>query len=438
MIGFLVTIVLFPLVGWSLGRRRIGEAFLFGAGFTGSFLFLAGVVHVPLVAALILVAAFGVGGGVWQLKHHVWASPPRATPHFPLPTILMAIPLVALTFVAAVTPLNDFDGRAFWALKAKGIAHERAIDGPFFRGATLDPRNHYPILVPLDGAVILGITHHLDDRQLRWLYLGILAAMALLVRERIGHLVSGKAGAWSAALLVWIPQFVVQQEGGALSAYNDIALATFAGGAFFELVNAVLESRRLAASADVVIPRSAIRFGLWLAFLVLTKSEGLPFAVVFLAIGAFVYRKRIAIPAIVTGIAAVALLIWRMRIPAGDEEDIVRLLPTIPEKLHRIGDALAAFPRHMFLLPRWGIFWIAVVIAAVLVVRIERRIAWLAISVIASMLAVYAAVYVMTAWVVSDLIAVTADRLLMHVIAPALFLLALAVRATERSLHIPD
>jgi hypothetical protein len=332
----------------------------------------------------------------------------------------MAIPLLALTFAAAVTPLNDFDGRAFWALKAKGIAHERSIDGPFFHGGTHDPRNQYPILIPIDGAVILSLAHSLDDRNLRWLFLGILAALALLVRERIGRLVSPAAGAWCAALLVWIPQFAVEPEGGALSAYNDIAIAAFAAGAFFELL-------------DASARKSEVRFGLWLAFLVLTKSEGLPFALVFLAIGAFVFRKRIFTPVVITSVATAALLIWRSRIPAGDEEDVFRLLPTIPEKLHRIGIAIAAFPRHMLLMPRWGVFWIAVIVAAIIAARIDRR-AWLAIAVVASILAMYIAVYITTAWVPSELIAVTADRLLMHVIAPSLFLLALATRGSRSEL----
>ncbi len=444
MIGLVVTFVIFPLVGWSIGRRSIGEAFLFGAGLTGTLLFLAGVAHVPLVVALGLIVVWGVGSGVWELMHR--SRTPQLTSHPWLPTILMCVPLIALTFVAAITPLSDFDGRAFWALKAKGIAHERAIDGPFFRGATLDPRNHYPILIPLDGAVILGVAHDSDDRQLRWLYLGLLAAFALLVRERIGRLVSPAAGAWCAALLVWVPQFAVEPEGSALSAYSDIALAAFAAGAFFELVEEVLPPRDLATSQPRDLATSqprdlatsqprdrAIRFGLWLAFLVLTKSEGLPFALVLLVIGAFVFRKRIVIPAITSVIAAFALYVWRARIPAGDEEDILRMLPTVFQKLHHLGDALAAFPAHMSLFPRWGLFWIAVVIAAVLAWRVDRRAARLAISVILAMLAVYAGVYIATEWVVSDLIAVTADRLLMHVIAPALFLLALGARAAVRS-----
>src|SRR5438270_69270 len=366
MIALLVTVVLFPLIGWSLGRRSVGEAFLLGLGITGSVLFIAGVLHVPLVIAMVLIGVWGVGRGAWELKHRSRPALPLSTPHFPLPTILMIIPLLALTFAAAITPLNDFDGRAFWVLKAKGIAHERSIDGPFFHGGTHDPRNQYPILIPLDGAVILSMARSLDDRNLRWLYLGMLIALALLVRDRIGRFVSPAAGAWCAALLVWIPQFAVEPEGGVLSAYNDIGIAAFIAGAFFELIER----------------KSEFRFGLWLAFLVLTKSEGLPIALVFLAIGAFAFRKRILTPAIITFVATAALIAWRLRIPAGAEEDVFRLLPTIPEKLHSLGVALAAFPHHMLLIPRWGIFWIAVIVAAVVARR--NRAARVAIAVIAS------------------------------------------------------
>jgi len=437
MIGLIVTLILFPLVGWSIGRRSLGEAFLFGAGLTGTLLFLAGLIHVPLAAALAVIVVLAI----IRIATTPRASDTRhPTPGTRLATAMMCLPLIALIFITAITPLSDFDGRAFWVLKAKGIAHERAIDGPFFHGATLDPRNRYPILIPLDGAAIFGIAHDLDDRQIRWFYLALLIALALMVRERICRLVTPAAGAWCAAILVWLPQFAVEIEGGALSGYSDIAIAAFAAGAFFELVDGVSQSRGLAVSQDfdashprdraTARPRD-LQFAVWLVFLVLTKSEGLPFALVFLIIGAFVFRKRIAIPAIATTIAAIALFVWRARIPAGDEEDILRMLPTVFGKLHHLADALAAFPRHMLLLQRWGIFWIAVVIAAVLTLRVDKRIATIAISVIAAMLTVYASVYVATDWVVSDLIAVTADRLLMHVVAPALTLIALAGYRTK-------
>ena len=72
-------------------------------------------------------------------------------------------------------------------------------------------------------------------------------------------------------------------------------------------------------------------------------------------------------------------------------------------------------------------------IAAVLAVRVDRRAALLAITVITSMLGLYCAVYVATEWVTAELIAVTANRLLMHLVAPGLFLLALAAQRWTRT-----
>jgi hypothetical protein len=154
---------------------------------------------------------------------------------------------------------------------------------------------------------------------------------------------------------------------------------------------------------------------------------------VFLGAGAFVFGRRIKGPALATTLAAAALFFWRFHVPAGDEEDVLALLPTLPEKLHRIGNALAAFPRHMIGFSHWGVFWIAVIVAAVLALRADKRGALLAIGVIAAMLAVYIGVYIVTAWVQAELIAVTADRLLMHIIGPALALLALASQRWARA-----
>jgi hypothetical protein len=81
MIGLLVTLVFFPLIGWSLGRRSLGEAFLFGIGLTGTILFIAGVIHVPLIVALVLIGVWGVGCGVWELRRGL----PKLRIHSPLP-----------------------------------------------------------------------------------------------------------------------------------------------------------------------------------------------------------------------------------------------------------------------------------------------------------------------------------------------------------------
>jgi hypothetical protein len=204
--------------------------------------------------------------------------------------LVCAIPFVAIFFVTAVVPLHDFDGRAFWLLKAKAIATEGRIDGPFFQGhTTYDPRRGYPLLVPLDAAAVMTATT-LDDRQVRWIYLLALLALALHARRWIGW--------WAAALLPWIPQFAVTADGGATSAYNDVIVAAFAGCAFLELIGG----------------ESPLRFGLWLAFLVLTKNEGVPYALVLFAAGVFVFRRRIFVSAPSLIVAIATLFLWRSRI----------------------------------------------------------------------------------------------------------------------------
>lgn len=400
MTGLIIALVLFPLIGGAVARRNWGEAYLLGTGLCGSTLFIAGVLHVPLAIALVTLLLVAL----LRFRHGV-RSPDRIG--WPVaPTVVMLLPLVVWGAAATIVPLNDFDGRAFWILKAKGIAHERSIDGPFFHGGTYDPRNDYPLLISLDGATIFSLTGSLDDRQLRWMYLLFLVALALHARERLARLTSVTAGSWCAALLPWIPQTALMSAGGALSGHSDLPLAAFGAGAFFELIAA----------------ESPLRFGLWLVFLVLTKSEGLPFALIFLAAGAFVFRRRIAPAAVVAAIAIAALLAWRHGIPHGDEEDLLRLLPTIPSKLPRLGSAITTFGGHFVELRLWGVFWIAVTVCAVIGAR--SRPVRMAVAVIASMLAVYLGVYVATSWIMVDLIHASASRLLLHLIGPALFILA--------------
>jgi hypothetical protein len=416
--ALLLALLLFPLAGAIFTRRGVGEAYLFGAGIVGALLFMAGSLGWGLAicaAAMLLLSNRRLESRRYVALPDV-ALPDVALPdvapalsrRYPiLPTILLFIPLLAIAFVIIIVPLHDFDGRAFWLLKAKGIAHDRAIDGPFFRGEEVfDPRNDYPLLVPIDAALVLRAGHGRDDRDVRCFYLFLFVALALMVRERIGSLVSPAAGAWCAALLAWLPRFLVAPEGGVVSAYTDVALAAFVAGAFFELIE----------------NGSPLRFGLWLAFVLLTKNEGLPFALVLLISGAFVFRRRIGIAAMPVAVALVALLTWRHDVAAGDHEDFVALLPTLPHKLGRIWPALRGVAVHAASFSNWGGFWIAVVIAAALAWRRGA----LAVAVTAAMVAVYVAVYTVTSWVQADLIQSSADRLLMHFVGPALFLLATA------------
>ena len=106
MIGLVVTVVLFPLIGWSLGRRGFGEAFLLGLGVTGSVLFIAGVLHVPLAIAFWPIGMWGVVRGVRELKRGI----PGPRIHSPVATTLMILPLVPKESLNRLTTL--FSGSA--------------------------------------------------------------------------------------------------------------------------------------------------------------------------------------------------------------------------------------------------------------------------------------------------------------------------------------
>lgn len=366
---------------------------LFAIGACGTLLFFAGVLHVPITpvtAALAVLIAIALASrfAVRGARHEKVA----------IADLVMIVPIVVVIFAAVIIPLNDYDGRAFWMLKAKGIAHDRSIDGPFFHHGEMDPpRNDYPLLVPLDGAAVMLIGRTFDDRVPRLLYIAVFVAFAWMVRDEFGG--------WAAALLVWIPAIGVMPDGGAMSAYCDVALAAFVCGAFIEMLR----------------DASAWRFGAWVTFVLLTKREGLPLALVLLAAGAFVFRKRIVIAALMPAAAMVALAVWRGRVAPGDEENLFALATTLVAKLQRIPGAIFGLARHG-VAPVWGLFWCAALVAlAMLAVRRQWRDFALASLVIGGGLAVCIAAYTATNWPQADLINSSADRLLIHIVGPALY-----------------
>ena len=415
MIGLIITALLFPIAGCIAGRRPLPECFLFGVGIVGAAMFVLGLFHVPFVFTIVLVVVAGLLGFLVSEKRGgqrpsaVQTAEGGCPP--PLATVAMIVPLALLAIPTAIVPLKDFDGRVFWLLKAKALANERAIDGPFFHNQVVDsPRNQYPLLIPLDAAAIMIASGDTDDRQLRWLYLFTFAALVFLV--------SRKAHPWCGAILAWTPQFATNGDGGALSAYSDIAFAAFLAAAFFELIDA----------------RSPVRFGMWLSFLALTKSEGLPIDIVLISVAIGVFRTRITRALFAPAIATTALIAWRLQVPRTDEENFLVELPTLPTRLHRLVPAIFESAKHFFFLSSWGLLWIAPLIA---IVVLARRKEWLAPATVVGVFAVYIAAYMVTVWPVSDLVNASVDRLLMHMIGPALFAIAHVTDASAQNRYSP-
>ncbi len=217
MTGLLITLLWFPLLGAAFARLAGKTSwFLAGAGVNGVALFIAGTLHLPLkpvIAALGLAAIF--------ILTTTWSgglSARRQAKSLPL-----HLTAAVLLLGAIVTPVNDYDGRAFWLLKAKAIAHEQRIDGPFFQLQTAhSPRNGYPLLVPLDAATVMMFARDDDDRHTRALYAMFAIALAFEIKRRFAAWFSPATGVWFGTLLLLLPA-VMSAGGGARSAGCDIA-----------------------------------------------------------------------------------------------------------------------------------------------------------------------------------------------------------------------
>jgi hypothetical protein len=426
MTGLLIALLWFPLLGAAFSRLAGRTSwFLAGAGVNGLALYVAGVLHVPLkpmiavlglAAIVVLSRVAGREGlapntstpGEGTSSGSILSAPRRSRLGMAAPLYLTA---AVLLFGAVVTPLADYDGRAFWLLKAKAIAHEQRIDGPFFQLKTAySPRNQYPLLVPLDAATAMMFAGDGDDRHTRAMFALFGIALAFELRRRFARWFSPSTAVWLATLLLWLPE-IETANGGALSAGCDVPLAAFAGCAFFELID-----------------RRAFHFGFWLACLALTKSEGLPFALVLFVAGVFVFRTRIVRAAIPFAIALATLFAWRARVVPTDESDFIAQLRELPQHIGRAGEALHAF------LPWFGVLWIGV-LGAIFVLAWKRAWRPLApgLAAILPMLAIYFLAYVVTDWTIAELVRVTASRLLSHFVVPALFLIAAALHVSQSS-----
>jgi hypothetical protein len=430
MIELLVTLAVFLLVGAATSAvlqlllpqprvARLAMLFLVGVGANGTILYLLGTLGVPLrfitFLALPLLAAI-----ILVLRWRTLATLSNAPQARHLVAgLVTAVPLVVLLCAAAVMPTRDYDGRVTWLPKARAIAFDGSVAGPFFQGQRgLNLHNRYPLLIPLDAATIMTLTGRLENETARWLYPLIAVAVIVVLRSLLIAWF-GPAGAWTVAAMAWLP-VLTAIEGGALASYNDLALAAFFGVAVLYLI------------ASPEHPNALRVAGLFSAFAVLTKNEGLALAIAVLC--AAVVARRLKSVAnwtwtILPVIAAQALVSsWRMQVPAAYDEQYGVLVATLPTSLDRAPAAMRALLTHAVNFSEWGIFWIAFAIA-VLIAAWTARSARFAIPLVAILAALgaYTLALTVTSWRIDDLAAVAANRLLSHLLLPAASIIAMAI-----------
>lgn len=375
----------------------VGTVGLLGqiAGAFGSPLTLP-VFGVLLLAALVVIS-FEKMPKREQQKPVAWAA-----------TILTLVPIAVLLLNTFTTPLTDYDGRVTWMLKAKAIALEHSITGPFFRGQTSrNAHSQYPLLMPIVAAGIFEVTGTDDDRVVRPLYALMAIAFLVVLRAALQRVAGVSAAAVITAAVAWLPQFAADNDGGMTSAYSDVPLIAFVSLALLTIVR-----------GETL--RHPWRFGLQLALVACVKNEGIVLVIALLILCRWGWQPLIPLVA-----AIGALVSWRSQVPLQYDENYPQLLRHIGAKLSNYPEAARELLPRMFVWRVWGVFWIVAAIAAI---RAKRRF----VIAGAFVLFVYITTYAVTNWTIAELAVSSANRLLLHLVPFAAMLMAFSVQY-ERS-----
>ena len=194
-------------------------------------------------------------------------------------------------------------------LKAKAIAREHSITGPFFMGQTSrNAHSQYPLLLPIAAAGIFEATGSDDDRVVRPLYSLIAIAFLVVLRAAMQRVAGVSAAAVITAAVAWLPQFAADNDGGMTSAYSDVPLIAFVSLALLTIVRGDAE-------------KHPWRFGLQLAFIACVKNEGVVLVIALLMLSRFTWKSLIPVVGTLAALAA-----WHAQVPLEYDENYPQLL----------------------------------------------------------------------------------------------------------------
>ena len=299
------------------------------------------------------------------------ATAPPAPPHRPwdiAATLVIGAIGAGILASALSVPLADWDGRMIWSALAETMRHEGTATPSVLGDAhwfVMHPR--YPPLLPVAQAAVQETFGAQPDEQLyRALYVAFFAALLMVLRDGAGR-AAGSLAAALATVAAALPHFLGYGSGGAASAYSDLPLAAFYGGA---LVLLLLAPR---------LPALGLAGGCLLAGAVLAKNEGelLAGAALLLAAARLLAgirrshrgsQDRSHRPGTVRAVgwfaaaalpvlAATALLAsWRAGIPNRFDEDYFAVL-RLPTLLHNAVALLPAIGHEILRLSFRGADW---------------------------------------------------------------------------------
>jgi hypothetical protein len=421
--------------------RRLAYAWLLGVAWTAGLLyalshFLAVPLRAPAILAVAAVPAVA-GAASWLRRRPSGPLRRRLRSWEWLVLAICAVISLAVLCQALTNPVTDWDGWMTWGAQARYVRHEGTVDPAVLtQKGWYVSHPWYPLLLPVAMVAVLETTHaEWDDPAFRPFYAVFFPVWLLLIYGGARSLAGRAAAGWTTLAAALLPTPAFEVAGGAVSAYSDLPLACFYGGAL-----ALLLAPRLRPSAGLAA-------GILLAAAALTKAEGAAFALVALALGGIYSVRRwrhclqnwrpLALAALPLALAFVLLFSWRAGIPERFEsyEKIVSWSFLWPGILTRAPRIAAAVRSQMTSFDGWGLFgWVAPLVLIAGWRGLRRR--------AAVHLLLAAAAPLSVAWI-SYTISLTPEfivrtswnRFLIQASVPCLLLLALALRDLLRVLR---
>ena len=338
--------------------------------------------------------------------------------------------LLAGTLAGIARPLQGIDSRAIYATTAKILYHEGSLDSE----ATQDPwrvryHRNYPVLVPYLEALMFKAAGAPVERAAVLVFPPFLFALTLLFFS----IVRPRTGRTPALILTWAlvsPAFLLlDPDGGAVSGYADLPFAFWwTGGTAFLCL--YLSKMRI---GHVVIG------ALFLSGGIMTKNEGMfhcfPLSILFAiacsrppplssSTATPGFLKRMLAPALFLVFLVAFSLPWmvlRNRLPATvlDEQYGAGLIALGPRgMLTQVGTALGSIAEAGFRdhIRNWHLVWIPCIALAAFAWRLrERNVTWFFAAAAAAQLTGYVLVYAVSPHEPRWHVAVSWNRLLIHV-----------------------
>lgn len=426
------------------GKRRslletLSLTLLVGAGTVSViFFWLALLGFKP--SRMIILGIFAISLGFIIYFHKQKKTAPLVLPkkmapnelvYFAVGGIILLIMFGIVTAQSLTMPLYDIDAYALWGLKAKALYYEGLIDGGLFFQLPLSYSHlNYPLLVPflLTGVYAsIGQVHDIIGKIIcPFIYIGMVGFIFSSLRwklQRVPALLLTVMFMSMPALIRWV---------GAGTA--DFAVAAFHAMSVFYLVKFIKEEK----SADLILATITTFF---CAFV---KNEGIALVALNIAVFGTFYvlfpfsLKKLKIAgafALSIGLLMLPWFFWAHDIPRTHENYPQRIFDILNvENLQRIKEVLGYFSGlkvqgHQasgFLnIPRWGLLWIILPIAA-LVHRApcKQRYVLAMWSLLILQIALYFYVFLISPWDPKSLADMALERIFLQASPLAIYLIA--------------